>query len=260
MTVRYGITVIGLCLMIDHIHCLIFSDTKDILKRFISNVTLQFVKEYNAVYGRRGQLFDRFGSAPKKGLKMLRTSIAYLYNNPVEKRLCRYAQDYRWNFLAYGCPDLRRKAIRDYPISLRRAVKEVDYAASKGYHLRYAMLYRLMDGLTKNEKKELTDYIIWRYSVIRYDILSDCYGGWNNLLVAVNSNAGSEYDISEAKGACSDLEYRELYRCARECGFRRVGEVISLPDADKVRLADFMLKSTSASRYQICRFLHLDGF
>lgn len=87
---RYGVVSLGLCLMIDHIHSLIYASSREVLSRFVSHVTLQFVKEYNSTYGRSGPLFDRFGSAPKKGMKLLRTAISYLYNNPVEKMLCRY--------------------------------------------------------------------------------------------------------------------------------------------------------------------------
>ena len=254
---RYRIVCIGLCLMIDHIHTLVRADSMDVLSRFMSNVNIQFVKEYNSEYGRKGRLFDRFGSAPKKGLKLLRTAIAYLYNNPVEKRLCRYAQDFRWNFLKYGQPGRRITPVSRYGSSLRRAVKEIDYAVAANHPLRYKMLHRLMDGLRTDEKKILTDHIIQKYSVIRYDILSDCYGGWDNVLMAINSNAGSEYSINEHGGTHSDLEYRELYRFVRDCEFKRVGDVISLQRKEKMVLADNMLRNTSANKYQICSFLHL---
>ena len=204
----------------------------DVLSRFMSNVNIQFVKEYNSEYGRKGRLFERFGSAPKKGLKLLRTAIAYLYNNPVEKRLCRYAQDFRWNFLKYGQPGRRITPVSRYGSSLRRAVKEIDYAVAANHPLRYKMLHRLMDGLRTDEKK----------------ILTDCYGGWDNVLMAINSNAGSEYSINEHGGTHSDLEYRELYRFVRDCEFKRVGDVISLQRNEKMVLADNMLLSASSLR------------
>jgi putative transposase len=89
---------------------------------------LVYVKEYNAAHGRSGPLFEgRFGSAPKRGLKLLRTAIAYLYNNPVEKLLCRRAQDYKWNFLAYGKlsnPYSAKLVMRNVPYHLRSVLKE----------------------------------------------------------------------------------------------------------------------------------------
>ena len=257
---RYSIVCLGLCLMIDHIHSLLYAESREILSRFISHVTLQFVKEYNSAYGRTGPLFDRFGSAPKKGMKQLRTAISYLYNNPVEKMLCRFAQEYRWSFL-YGGNQLSAKmSCAGKSMAFRKAVNEVDFMAGKGVYLNYRVLRRLMRGLTAKEKNDLTDHIIRRYSVIRFDLLADCYGGWNNMLVAVNSNAGSEYDMSEAKGARSDVEYREIYLYLKNCGFLHPGDVIVLPEEKKLTLAKELLKKTSATRYHICKFLHLKDF
>ena len=96
MARRYGVNVYGLCLMIDHIHSLTSASSHGVFSGFMSNVTIQFVKEYNRYHNRVGPLFSEcFGSAPKAGLKLLRTAIAYLFNNPVERLLCKRAQEYR---------------------------------------------------------------------------------------------------------------------------------------------------------------------
>lgn len=261
MAEKYGIVVYGLCLMIDHIHSLFAASSRMILSKFISHVTLAFVKEYNAAHERRGPLFEgRFGSAPKRGLKLLRTAIAYLYNNPVEKQLCRKAQDYRWNFLAYdrsSHPYSSKLVIRDAPYKLQRVIKEISYEASCGRHLSYARLRKLLFGLDKDSRNKVIDYIIVRYSVIRYDLLESCYGGRENMITAINSNAGSEYDINESMYVRSDKEYRELYRFVCENGFEKAGDVISLSNDDKFRLFGLLTRHTSASMVQISKFLHL---
>ena len=103
MAVKYEIMIYGLCLMIDHIHSLCAAGDRERFSRFMSHVANVFVKEFNREHNRTGPLFDgTFGSALKIGLKIIRTAIAYLYNNPVERYLCKWAQEYRWNFLAYG--------------------------------------------------------------------------------------------------------------------------------------------------------------
>lgn len=261
MAVKYGIVVYGLCLMIDHIHSLFAARSVKILSQFISHVTLLYVKEYNTAHGRSGPLFEgRFGSAPKRGLKLLRTAIAYLYNNPVEKLLCRKAQDYRWNFLAYARsshPYSGKLVIRNAPYKLQRVIKEIDYEASCGRHLSYTRLRRLFSGLDKDARNQVVDYIITRYSVIRYDLLESCYGGYENMITAINSNAGSEYDINESMYVKSDKEYRELYRFVCENGFEKAGDVITLPNDEKYRLFEQLIRYTSASRLQISKFLHL---
>lgn len=262
MARRYGVNVYGLCLMIDHIHSLTSASSHGVFSGFMSNVTIQFVKEYNRYHNRVGPLFSEcFGSAPKAGLKLLRTAIAYLFNNPVERLLCKRAQEYRWNFLAYAASDnpfsdplVLKKASR----RLRRALKEVDGAVKRNEYMAYVQLKRMFVGMDAREKNQLIDYIIVRYNIIRYeDLTTKCYDGYENMLVAINSNAGSEYEIHELRYGRSDAEYRYLYKYVHEKGFKDAGEVISLPADAKFKLMVDMMNETSVSKLQICKFLHL---
>lgn len=262
LSVKYNIVVYGLCLMIDHIHSLCTSSDKATFSRFMSHVANVFVREYNREHLRSGPLFERvFGRALKIGLKLIRTAIAYLYNNPVERYLCKYAQEYRWNFLAYAIshnPFSEPLVIRNASGALARAIKEVNAAHKKGQHLTYAQLRRLFSQLDNREKHQLTDYIIVRYSVIRYDLLSTkCYDGFQNMLTAINSNAGSEYELDELKCGRSDTEYRELYKYMHSCGYVSAGEVIALDIDKKLSLYYELRRNTAASHFQICKFLHL---
>ena len=262
MSRRYGMVVYGLCLMIDHIHTLTSTSSCMTFSKFMSNVTIQFVKEYNRYHNRVGPLFSEcFGSAPKAGLKLLRTAIAYLFNNPVERFLCLRAQDYRWNFLAYANSDnpfSEPISLKTASRRLRRALKEIDGTHSRNRHMTYAQLKRLFTGLDKKEREQLIDYIIVLYNVIRYDILTTkCYEGYENMLIAINSNSGSEYEIKEHKWSRSDVEYRELYRYVHDHGFKDAAEVITLSSDEKLNLFIDMLRETQASRLQICKFLHL---
>lgn len=259
---RLGVNVYGLCLMIDHIHSLVSANTSALYSKFIATVTSVFVKEYNKEHERSGPLFSStFGSAPKLGLKLLRTAIAYLFNNPVERFLCRRAQDYRWNFLAYcksDCPFSDPLVIREASPDLKRAMKEVDGTHARNMHMTYTHLKRLFAGLDKKEKNQLIDYIIERYNVIRYDYLvTECYDGYENMVTAINSNAGSEYEIKEHRWSRSDVEYRELYQCVHARGFKDAGAVIALDTVAKLNLLVDMLRTTQASKLQICKFLHL---
>ena len=262
LSVRYSISVYGLCLMIDHLHSLISASSRSEFSSFMSNVTIQFVKEYNRHHLRSGPLFGKaFGWSPKSGLKLLRTAIAYLFNNPVERLLCGRAQDFRWNFLAYASsknpfsePLVLKKASR----TLRRALREVDGTFARKSPMTYVQLGRLFAGLDNKEKNQLIDYIIVKYNVLQYDKLTaECYNGYDNMVLAINSNAGSEYDIPECKFGYSDVEYRELYKYVHKKGFKDAGEVISLPAESKFTLMLEMLAETAASKIQICKYLHL---
>lgn len=262
MSRRYGMVVYGLCLMIDHIHTLTSTSSCKTFSKFMSNVAIQFVKEYNRYHNRVGPLFSEcFGSAPKAGLKLLRTAIAYLFNNPVERLLCKRAQEYRWNFLAYAASDnpfsdplVLKKASR----RLRRALKEVDGTLKRNEYMTYVQLKRMFVGMDARETKQLIDYIIVRYNIIRYeDLTTKCYDGYENMLMAINSNAGSEYEVQELRYGRSDAEYRYLYKYVHEKGFKDAGEVISLPSDSKFKLMVDMMNETSVSKLQICKFLHL---
>lgn len=48
----YGLTVLGLCLMENHIHSLIQTENKDSLSRFMDHCSSVFVREYNFSIGR----------------------------------------------------------------------------------------------------------------------------------------------------------------------------------------------------------------
>lgn len=146
--------------------------------------------------------------------------------------------------------------MREASSLLRRVIKEIDYEASRGRYLSYAQLRRMLSGFDKTGRDQIVDYIISRYSVIRFDLLESCYGGYENMLTAINSNAGSEYEINEVKYVKSDKEYRELIRYVREHGFKHAGDVITLSDDEKFDLYGKLSRCTSANRVQIGKFLH----
>ena len=102
---KYRIRVLGLCLMYNHIHVLIEAENHEIVARFVQEFSSKFSKAYNARHALKGRLFTTFGLSNKRGDKQIRTSLAYLYNNPVEDRICKRAEDWNWNFLAYADSD-----------------------------------------------------------------------------------------------------------------------------------------------------------
>ena len=80
----YKISVLELCMMIDHVHILLSSEVLSEISRFIQHYTSLFMREYNNGIGRKGSLFHKsFGSAPKKGSKMIRSAISVI--TPLKK-------------------------------------------------------------------------------------------------------------------------------------------------------------------------------
>lgn len=78
------------------------------------------------------------------------------------------------------------------------------------------------------------------------------------MLVAINSNTGSEYDINEHHYGKTDVPYREIMACLKKMGVSDAKSLITLPESTKMQYLSILKKSTSASYRQIRKFLHLE--
>ena len=257
---KFGINMLGLCLMIDHIHILASAENLSQISQFISAYTSIFVKEFNEVTGRKGPLFEaKYGSALKLELKRIRSAIAYLLNNPVEKKLCTKAQDYKWNFLKYLDPNKKRQigSKRNLSRPLQRALTIVDDTYKKNKYLRYQLLTNLFKQLNPTEKELLNDYIITLYLPIDKKVAQKFFKSYNDMVLAVNSNTGTEYEITEAHFSKSDIQYREILQYLKTLNITDAKSLISAPDERKVKLASQLKRFTSATTIQIKKFLHI---
>ena len=127
---RYHVRILGICLMVDHVHVLIEVGSKQEMDRFVCLYTSWFANTYNKWYGLKGSLFKAgYGVASKVDDKKQRSAIAYLYNNPVERLICKRAEQYPWNFLAYAdgrFPVASPVRLDKARAPMRRAVEEVN--------------------------------------------------------------------------------------------------------------------------------------
>lgn len=257
-----GIKVLQLCIMYNHFHCLIRTSTMRELSCFMDRFTSWFVMEFNLSIGRKGKLLKKnFGSAPKWDDKAVRNSINYVGNNPVEKKLCKRAEEYRWNFLAYEfCKNPFSEPLKREFASkpLRRALTETDNMARLNLPIKYAQIRRMMKELSDKEKEQLIDYIIRKYLPFDYTELISYYGSYQNMLTAMASNTGSEYDIREERDMESDVEYDKMASYIRkQYPDKMIRSVTVLPKSEKASLAMELQRNTNASYRQICRFLHM---
>jgi len=254
---RYGITLLGMCLMIEHIHLLLSADSLCQMSGFISAYTSIYAKEFNARTGRKGELFkSAYGNAVKSEMKKIRSAIAYLFNNPVEKMLCSRAEEYRWNFLKYyryGVSIKTEKCSR----KLKRAMKAAEFSFRSGKHMKFQMLENILRSLDEAEREMFTDYVIRLYLPFDCKRTVGHYRSYEDMITAVNSNTGSEYEISERHYCRSDVPYREILRYLKMNGIHDAGAMISLPDEEKLQYMKSLKENTSASYTQIRKFLHI---
>ncbi|MBR5299935.1 MAG: transposase [Bacteroidales bacterium] len=256
---RVGICILGMCLMIDHVHMLVSADCLSMMSRFTAACTSLYVREFNARTGRRGPLFESpYGSAIKMDMKRIRSAIAYLFNNPVEKHLCSKAEKYRWNFLAhYGKhPSVGKTYCSS---KLRRSMCLAEEAFRRKRHLNHTLLNTMMKDLTPEDKNKLSDHIISIYFPFDIKRTTDCYGSYEEMLIAINSNTGSEYEIIETEYCRSDKAYRDIISYLHKKGITDVHVVISMDEKSKLAMMRDIKSHTSASYTQIRKFLHLQS-
>ena len=259
---RHNVRIIALCPMPDHIHYSVEAVSLKELSAFIRESSSVFAREQNELCGRSGPLFEsRFGSAPKSTDKKIRTNLIYVWNNPVERKLALKAEDYRWNFLAYAQsthPFSEKLVIGKSRWVVQKAVKEIKASFMAGRHLPYAMLKRLFAPLTLDEKQQLTDYIISTYNVIDYKAAIKYFGNYQNVLTAVHSTTGSEYDIKETSVGKSDKHYAAMASIVmHELAPQDIHDILSLSTEEKYEVFQVIRRFSYAMSDQIAKFLHL---
>ena len=261
---KYGVSVLALALMFNHFHCLIRTPSSKVMALFIGTVTSTYAKAFNRDIGRKGPLFEKaYGSSIKRDAKKIRTCISYNYNNSVEKGLFVRAEDDRWNLLAYVVCDTPFSApiiLNRASLRLRASLKEVDAHYRDKAYLNYPTVRRLFKQLSFKEKEQLLDYIISRYLPLDRAELLGFYKGYDEMVLAINSNTGSEYDIKEEYTQEGDLAYQEMLDLIVHSSYaKKPHTVIAASREKKIQIASVLLSRTQAKKYQIARLLHLDG-
>lgn len=259
---KCNVVLLGLCQMPDHIHAIVQAKSKTQLSAFVRRYSSEFAREFNFSTGHIGAVFEHnFGYAVKFGAKKIRTALAYLYNNPVERKLSQKAEEYRWNYLAYSGnnrPFSESYVLASSSRPFRNAVKIVEGIFKRGAYLRCATLDHLFDTLNSIEKNQLVDKIVSLWSAVDYDLLISFFGSYSNVITAFASNTGSEYDIAETFEAQSDQVYNKMSALlVREGWVKRPREVINTDTDRKFELLSRLQKTFNATPRQYAKFLHL---
>lgn len=257
---KYGITVLGICPMYDHVHILIAYTDRRRLSAFVQEYSSIYAKSLNENLHTNGQVFKKaFGRAYKSGYKKIRTACSYVYNNPVEKGLCKRAENYRWTFLAFAISDTPFStpiAARQQSRKMYRATQFVKYHRGNDHHLKHKWLTPIMRTLSKEEQNQLADFIISRYNAIDYSKLLSYYGDYKITCLAFASNQGSEYDIREEQTKDLHTAYNEIAsELVKNEGFKDVKDSVRLTIEKRLKLIYRLYFRTSASMRQVEKYL-----
>ena len=252
--------VLGVCCMFDHVHLLAEADSPEALSGFVDEYSSRFARQYNEDKACRGAVFEpRFGRAAKWGGKKIRTAIAYLYNNPVERMLCKNAEEYQWNFLAYafsGTPFSVDDPLRSLSYRARSAASEIKYCRQHDKIISYAHLSKIFDSVNKTERKFLVDYIVSSYKCIDYTVLSSYFDGPKNMMTAIHSNTGSEYEIREEQDKVDDRYYQKFLSVLITSGhISNSKEIFHLEPKRKLELISFLNHRFPMVQKQVYKFI-----
>ena len=261
---KNGIQVLALCPMPDHVHQVVTARSGVQLSAFEKGYARLFAWEWNRSRGRKGALFHhRFDSAYKTGEKQVRTTLARNNNKPVERKLSRKAEEYRWTFLAYYgnthpfSPELNLSRARSY---VRSVIREIRECHDAGGYLRYRQLGRWERHLSAQEWLQVTDAIISLWNVIDFEAACAYYGDFEAMLQAFHEYTGSEDGLREERDNCSDTVYADCLRVLQAEGLvESPFSIPTLPDGRKETCFRLLLERTSARPGQIAKFLHLES-
>lgn len=215
-----------------------------------------FSRMYNNRYRRHGQLLQKtYGWAVKRNDKSIRTCIAYINNNPLEKQVCTKAIDYFWNPLRmlnsrYSLPPMNSIGPR-----IRNILKEIDLLCSRNEHLSYKLVNSFLKTKSKSTRNLIINYIIYKYCFIDEELLLSFYKGFHEMVESFDYNTGSEYDIHEDH---EHDDYKEYYAAIKQLQSEiDLYSIFNLTGEQKISLYNLLLRETNANRVQIERLLHL---
>ena len=259
---KYNVTIVGLVCMYNHYHMLLKADSQETVSAFMREFETTYSREFNNDIGSKGHVFKPiYGLSNKVGDKKKRDACAYLLNNSVEKGLSVRAEDYRWNFLAYSVsnhPFSKKLVVRRASTNMKKALAEVKFLHENGKYVTCTFLRRWFAMLNHDEINQLIDHIIVKYKVVDYEEAIRLYGSFENMIVAINSNTGSEHDIHEDYTDKSYLPYvRLMHTLSREYGFDDPKEVLGLSLIDRRRLCEVLISEKNVSRFIAETLLHI---
>lgn len=94
---KFHFKIIGYCLMNNHVHLLIRTDSISILSSFMRDIGSSYAKYYNVKYDHSGHVFqDRYLSEIIRDERYLLECLRYIHNNPVKAGISN-RENYCWS-------------------------------------------------------------------------------------------------------------------------------------------------------------------
>lgn len=262
----YGVVILAIAIMFNHFHLGAFFPLGCDVSGFMNASTSVFARIYNSHYCLKGRLFKKpFKSAPKVHDRKIRDNLFYIWNNPVEKKAVKSAEEYRWNFMKYMDSDhpfsepVNPAEASDKLLGLMRKVAAKQRA---GEYLDYGFFDGDYRELDRKESLQLVDYIVVTYSVINNDKVLEKLGDYQSIVLASRSVTGSEYDLEDDSDEEDYRHYRQMMSIVKREGIdlRKVRFNRAFFEQHEElygRFRRLFKTEAGASEYEIAKFLHL---
>ena len=92
------VTILAYCIMHNHSHLLIHSETPEEISKFMHKVNTAYSMYYNKINNRVGYVFrNRFKSQEIFDQGQLHTCLRYIHNNPVKANITKTMQEYKYS-------------------------------------------------------------------------------------------------------------------------------------------------------------------
>lgn len=254
----HNVKIVAASIMYTHIHQAVQASSLADVRAYLRDTDSSFSRLYNFHYSRSGRLFEKPpGMSQKVSLKQKRSLLIYIANNHVEKRLCSEAIQERWSFLAYARSNNPFSDEFDGNAAsalLKRACRLVDRRVAKLKGLEYCDLERILPQLNPVEYEQFVDYVIRTYSWIDFGPFLKLFGGFDQMITAVNSTTGGEYDIKEEYDCFSDLPYSYLADKMQMTGM--ISKIYSMHQNERTSCMFDALKNRIVSFHHLEKFFH----
>ncbi len=110
---RYGLEVLGYCLMTNHVHLVARPFTQESLANAIGRTHFVYTQYINRVHGRRGHLWqNRFYSCALDEAHLW-SALRYVERNPVRAKMVQWPWEYAWSSAAAHTGGADRVALID---------------------------------------------------------------------------------------------------------------------------------------------------
>jgi putative transposase len=110
---RYGVNILGYCLMTNHVHLIAVPRRADALAKAIGRTHWLYAQYVNRLHKRSGHLWqNRFYSNPMDEEHCL-LAMRYVERNPIRSGLCRIARRYPWSSAAAHCGEKDETGLLD---------------------------------------------------------------------------------------------------------------------------------------------------